>query len=108
MRRIQLDEAFATLLIERGANPFDTQALYNTSIVGDDIRWLEFLWKHSEARGVTESLAGRTGERRSWRKAAASTGGLPARQRGEIWITSGAWTGCCAMAPKRTVPRHTP
>ena len=40
--------ALATLLIDRGADPFDPQALYNTSIVGDDIAWLEFLWAQSE------------------------------------------------------------
>jgi ankyrin repeat protein len=41
----------ATLLIEAGASPFDTQALYNTSIRRDDPTWLDFLWKHSEHRG---------------------------------------------------------
>jgi uncharacterized protein len=46
-------EAFATLLVERGANPYDTQALYNTSITRDDTRWLDFLWTNSEHRGLT-------------------------------------------------------
>lgn len=41
----------AELLIARGADPFDSQALYNTSIVGDDITWLEYLWSRSVARG---------------------------------------------------------
>lgn len=43
--------ALAELLIARGADPFDTQALYNDSIVADDIGWLDFLFRHSEARG---------------------------------------------------------
>jgi uncharacterized protein len=38
----------ATLLIERGADPFDPQALYNTSITHDDTDWLNFLWTQSE------------------------------------------------------------
>ena len=49
------------LLIERGAEPFDSQACYNTSIVGDDTYWLDTLWQHSERRGVTEKW--RAGER---------------------------------------------
>jgi ankyrin repeat protein len=47
--------ALATLLIDRGADPFDPQALYNTSIVGDDIAWLEFLWAQSERRRRIEA-----------------------------------------------------
>jgi ankyrin repeat protein len=47
--------ALATLLIDRGADPFDPQALYNTSIVGDDIAWLEFLWIQSERRRRIEA-----------------------------------------------------
>jgi len=42
----------ALLLIERGADPFDTQALYNTSIVWDDTTWLEFLHGHCQAQGT--------------------------------------------------------
>lgn len=42
----------APLLIEYGADPFDTQALYNTSIVSDDTRWLEFLHGHCRAQGT--------------------------------------------------------
>jgi hypothetical protein len=41
----------AELVIARGADPFDTQALYNTSIVGDDVTWLDFLWTHSVSKG---------------------------------------------------------
>jgi uncharacterized protein len=44
-------KALATLLIDRGADPYDTQALYNTSITGDDTDWLAFLWAQSERRG---------------------------------------------------------
>lgn len=43
------------LLIERGADPCDSQAFYNTSVAGDDVHWLDVLWSHSERRGVTDS-----------------------------------------------------
>jgi hypothetical protein len=40
------------LLAARGADPFDTQALYNTAVVArDDATWLEFLWSASERLG---------------------------------------------------------
>jgi hypothetical protein len=45
----------AVLLIERGADPFDPQALYNTSITHDDTDWLEFLWNQSERHGRLEA-----------------------------------------------------
>lgn len=57
--------ALAALLVGRGASPFDTQALYNTSITRDETEWLEFLWTGSEARG----LIGR------WREVPAAIGG---------------------------------
>ena len=43
------------LLIERGADPCDSQTFYNTSIAGDDVHWLDVLWSHSERRGVTNT-----------------------------------------------------
>lgn len=42
----------AELLIAAGADPFDGQALYNTSIVADDVLWNDLLWRHCEARGT--------------------------------------------------------
>ncbi|HEY6814568.1 MAG TPA: ankyrin repeat domain-containing protein [Croceibacterium sp.] len=45
------DRELAELLVERGADPFDIQALYNTSIAGDDTYWLEFMWSRSAAQG---------------------------------------------------------
>ena len=62
--------ALATLLIDRGANPYDTQALYNTSITRDDTTWLDILWTQSERRGKAES-----GER--FPRRPASAGALP-------------------------------
>jgi ankyrin repeat protein len=41
----------AALLIERGADPYDPQSLYNTSLGGDDPFWLEYLYGLSERRG---------------------------------------------------------
>jgi ankyrin repeat protein len=40
----------ALLLIERGADPYDSQALYDTSITRDDTTWLDLLWTASEQR----------------------------------------------------------
>src|SRR5262245_56244925 len=40
----------ALLLIERGADPYDSQALYNTSITRDDATWLDLLWTACERR----------------------------------------------------------
>ena len=41
-------------LVAAGASPFDTQALYNISIVGQDVYWYDLLWRHCEAQGVTD------------------------------------------------------
>jgi hypothetical protein len=46
-------EALAALLIERGADPYDAQALYNTSLGEDDLLWLDFLYARSAQRGET-------------------------------------------------------
>lgn len=45
--------ALANLLIAQGADPYDTQALYNTSLMGDDPTWLDFLYAQAEAQGAT-------------------------------------------------------
>ncbi|MBP7336611.1 ankyrin repeat domain-containing protein [Niveispirillum sp.] len=45
--------ALATLLVERGADPFDAQALYNISICRDETDWLDFIWWACAARGLT-------------------------------------------------------
>ncbi len=47
-------DELAELLLERGADPFDTQILYDTAVVSDDTHWLDVLWTHSERLGVTE------------------------------------------------------
>ena len=47
------DELVA-LLLDRGAEPFDTQTFYNTSIVHDDTHWLEVLWAESTRRGAAD------------------------------------------------------
>lgn len=48
-------ETLAALLLLRGADPFDTQALYNTSIVHDDPQWTAWLWDACVRQG-RESL----------------------------------------------------
>jgi ankyrin repeat protein len=39
----------ASLLIDHGVDPYDRQALYNTSLEGDDVSWLDFLYERSLA-----------------------------------------------------------
>ncbi|MGZ3363340.1 MAG: ankyrin repeat domain-containing protein [Caulobacteraceae bacterium] len=39
------------LLIERGADPYDLQALYNISIVDADTGWYDLLWRRCEVHG---------------------------------------------------------
>ena len=39
------------LLIARGADAYDSQSLYNVSIVGADTHWYEVLWGYSQAAG---------------------------------------------------------
>lgn len=46
-------EALARLLLSRGADPLNGQALYNTSLGPDDTFWLDLLWTESERRGET-------------------------------------------------------
>jgi ankyrin repeat protein len=53
-----LAEAFARLLIARGADPFAPQALYNTSLGPDSTFWLDLLWSESERRGETHKWTG--------------------------------------------------
>ena len=44
-------EQLATLLIDRGADPYSSQALYNTALHTDDAFWLDFLHERSVRRG---------------------------------------------------------
>lgn len=48
-------QALADLLLARGADPFDTQVLYNTSIVHDEPQWTAWLWEACVQQG-RESL----------------------------------------------------
>ncbi|MBA3919265.1 MAG: hypothetical protein C0516_11850 [Gemmatimonas sp.] len=48
-------QALAELLLAHGADPFDTQALYNTSIVYDEPHWTARLWEACVQQG-RESL----------------------------------------------------
>jgi uncharacterized protein len=52
----------AALLIDHGADPYDAQALYNTSLGADDVAWLEFLYERSRALNQTPKWLHRTGE----------------------------------------------
>ena len=44
-------EALFQLLLERGAEPFDIQVLYNTHFSGDMIWWLELVYAHTVTQG---------------------------------------------------------
>lgn len=44
----------AELLIARGADPYDTQSFYNTSLHADEPFWLDFLYARSAAAGHAE------------------------------------------------------
>jgi uncharacterized protein len=46
-------EELVRLLIERGANSFDTQALYNTSLWYDSTAWLDLLYGYDQRAGTT-------------------------------------------------------
>lgn len=55
-------EALARLLLERGADAMDGQALYNTSLGEDDTSWLDLLWAECEQRGETARWNGKVNE----------------------------------------------
>lgn len=44
-------EALVALLVDAGADAYDSQSLYNVSIVGHDTHWYDVLWRHAEAAG---------------------------------------------------------
>lgn len=47
-------QALARLLIARGADPLNGQALYNSSLGADDVTWLDLLWSETDKRGETQ------------------------------------------------------
>lgn len=47
-------EALARLLIARGADPVNGQALYNSSLGADDVIWLDLLWSETDKRSETQ------------------------------------------------------
>lgn len=47
-------ETLARLLIARGADPVNGQALYNSSLGADDVTWLDLLWSETEKRDETQ------------------------------------------------------
>jgi hypothetical protein len=44
-------EAMVALLVEAGAEAYDSQSLYNVSIVGHDTHWYDVLWRQAEVAG---------------------------------------------------------
>jgi len=46
------------LLIEAGADPYDLQALYNVSLVGDDLVWYDRLWRACANQDALEKWRG--------------------------------------------------
>ena len=47
-------EALVELLIAAGADAYDSQSLYNVSIVGADTYWYDVLWRYAETAGVLD------------------------------------------------------
>jgi hypothetical protein len=43
------------LLINSGADAYDSQSLYNVSIVGHDLYWYDVLWRYAETAGVLDA-----------------------------------------------------
>ncbi len=50
------DELYA-LLLQRGAEPYDDQVLYNTQFRGDALWWLKLTWQYSVASGRQQDWA---------------------------------------------------
>lgn len=48
-------EALVEMLIAAGADAYDSQSLYNVSIVGHDIHWYDVLWRQAEAAGQLDA-----------------------------------------------------
>jgi hypothetical protein len=59
-------EALARLLIARGAEPLDLQALYNTSLGEDSTFWLDLLWSESNKRGEADKWSTPAEGRLGW------------------------------------------
>jgi len=59
-------EALVALLVAAGADAYDSQSLYNVSIVGHDTHWYDVLWRQAEAVGKLDDWRvkgpGRLGE----------------------------------------------
>ena len=59
-------EAMVALLVEAGADAYDSQSLYNVSIVGHDTHWYDVLWRQAEVAGKRDAWRvkgpGRLGE----------------------------------------------
>ena len=51
------------LLIDKGADAYDSQSLYNVSIVGNDTHWYDVLWQYAEAANVLDSWRVKGAER---------------------------------------------
>ncbi len=84
-------EAFARLLIERGADPFVPQALYNISIGEDSTVWLDLLWRESDKRRETAKWTGPApdalgGERSASAVAYLLGNAVPARPAWIRWL----------------------
>ncbi|MET3665543.1 ankyrin repeat domain-containing protein [Caulobacter sp. 1776] len=59
-------EALVAMLVAAGADAYDSQSLYNVSIVGHDTHWYDILWRQAEAAGKLDDWRvkgpGRLGE----------------------------------------------
>ena len=95
--------ALFDLLLERGAEPFDIQVLYNTHFSGDILWWLELVYKHTIHTAARSGMEGsrlvdvRHGRIRIRRA-------LSARDCGEETQHRSSPNGCWRTAQIRTRP----
>jgi uncharacterized protein len=99
-------EPLARLLIARGADPFDFQALYNTSLEPDSTFWLELLWNESNKRG--ESAKWTTASPESMSAVNYLLGNAVPRhpRRAEWLLQHGANAGTANSYSKAPVVKH--
>ncbi len=79
------------LLIEAGADPYDSQALYNISIVGTDTAWYEVLWRRCEAHGALDAWRVAGKDRLGGAKGVSTLDYLLGNAVGQDHLARGEW-----------------
>jgi ankyrin repeat protein len=90
------------LLIAAGAAPYDSQALYNISIVGADTHWYDVLWQYCEASGDLDKWRVRSEDRLGFQLGVSTLDYLLGNAVGQNHIARAEWLlarGADANAP---------